>query len=208
MLSQKRALKQYIERHIREGFMQRDDIVQATILEFRSEFGGTDFYQAVATTVDRYLARYLIMESRWVTATDCDKLDKAFCELERLGIIARQHFACCNDCGHKEMQSEIRRMRGRSMTKSVKGSQKLIGFAFFHQQDTERAVKNGTLFVTFDVLEKNDARAAEVGAMIVEALKRAGLVTTWNGSYLQRIAVTNLSWRKRRFSSLTVRNTG
>jgi len=217
MLSNKRALKQYIERHIKEGFLQRDEIIASTIVEFRGEIGGADFYQAVSATVDKYLARYLIMESGWVTATDCDKLDKAFCELEKRGIVARQHFACCNDCGHQEMQSEVRRVLGRgrarkrdrvikavneAMTQASQAMTDLKGFAFFHQQDTQRAIKQGTLFLTFDSLEKNVEKAVEVGATVVDVLKDVGFVVTWNGSYLQRIAVTKVSWRKRRFSAL------
>ena len=223
MLSKNRALKEFIERHIKEGFLQRDEIIAATIVEFRGEFGGADFYQAVAATVDKYLARYLIMESGWVTATDCDKLDKAFSELEKRGILARQHFACCNDCGHQEMQSEVRRVIGRSRARKRDRVMKVVnqamkdanqamkdanqaitdlkGFAFFHQQDTQRAIKQGTLFLTFDSIERNVDKAVEVGATVVDVLKDVGFVVTWNGSYLQRIAVTKVSWRKRRFSS-------
>ncbi|MBS1997611.1 MAG: hypothetical protein JSS86_14920 [Cyanobacteria bacterium SZAS LIN-2] len=210
MLSKNRALKEFIERHIKEGFLQRDEIIAATIVEFRGEFGGADFYQAVAATVDKYLARYLIMESGWVTATDCDKLDKAFSELERRGILARQHFACCNDCGHQEMQSEVRRVVGSRRTRKRDRVMKAVnqavselkGFAFFHQQDTQRAIKQGTLFLTFDSIERNVEKAVEVGATVVEVLKDVGLVVSWNGSYLQRIAVTKVSWRKRRFSAM------
>jgi len=204
MLSKKKALKQFIERHVKEGFMQRDDIVQATIYEFRGEFGGPDFLKAVSTTVDRYLARYLIMESSWISATDCDKLDTAFEQLESLGIVSRQHFCCCNDCGHREMQSELRRLRGKRRVRALKSAVRLKGFAFFHHQDTERAIKSGMLFLTFDSLEKNIEKAVEVGSTILEVLKQTGLNVSWNGSYLQRIAITNLSWRKRRFSRLKV----
>ena len=191
MLSKKRALKQFIERHIKAGFMQRDDIVQATISEFRGEFGGPDFYKAVAVTVDRYLARYLIMESAWVSATDCDKLDKAFADLETQGVLTRQNFTCCNDCGHEEMQSELRKQKRK----------KLRGFAFFHQQDTQKACQGNNLLLTFDAIEKNLEKAVEVGEDIVKALQKAGLVAEWNGSYLQRIVV-KVSWKKRRFSCL------
>jgi hypothetical protein len=200
MLSKKRALKQFIDNHIKSGFMHRDEIVQATLIEFRGEFGGKDFLKAICTTVDRNLARYLITESAWVLPTDCDKLDRAFDALQKEGVVTRQHFACCNDCGHREMQSELRRM-GKVKHRSVKG------FAFFHQQDTARAVKSGSLYITFDALatvgevevDKAIERALLVGERIVAALSAAGLKTHWDGSYLRRIEVP-VTWRKRRFS--------
>ena len=194
MLSKKRALKQFIERHIKEGFLQRDDIIQATLMEFRGEFGGPDFDKAVAATVDRHLARYLIMESAWVASTDCDKIERAFRDLEKMGVVTRQHFACCNDCGHREMQSELRRLR--------KGAS-VRGFAFFHHQDTQRAIKQGTLFLTFDAIEKNVEKAVEIGGIVLDTIRKTGLKAEWSGSYLQRIAVS-VNWRKRRFSAAGV----
>ena len=198
MLSKKRALKQFIEQHVKEGFLQRDEIIQATLIEFRGEFGGPDFYQAVSATVDRNLARHLIMESAWVATTDCDRLEKAFSELEQIGIVTRQHFTCCNDCGHREMQSELRRRRKGKKTQ---------GFAFFHQQDTRRAIKHGVIFLTFDALEKDVEKAVAVGALVLEGLRKSGLKAAWNGSYLQRIEIT-LNWRKRRFSCANIDRAG
>ncbi|WP_295698395.1 hypothetical protein [Lapillicoccus sp.] len=146
-------------------------------------------------------------EATWADEGDYPRLEAAFAALDGTGIVARMNFACCQTCGHAEIDDE-----------RVDGSR---GYVFFHQQDTERLAPGGTdLFLAFggfdfaagvdpSLVERaragdEDAKQAAivaseelVGAEVAGALRREGLIVEWDGTCAQRIRVTGLDWRKR-----------
>jgi hypothetical protein len=121
--------------------------------------------------------------------TDCDRLDAAFSDLEGKGVLARQDFSCCQNCGHGEAWSEVKEGLSRG--------QKLQGYTFYHQQDTERAVDGGGLYLAYGAVADGDEAETAVGKAIAEALQAQGLNVTWNGTNKQRIFV-KLDWKRRR----------
>ena len=73
------------------------------------------------------------------------------------------------------------------------------GYAFFHAQDTERAVEGGGLYLNYGARQEGEAAALAVGHAIVATLAEHGFQTDWDGSIGRRIGVA-ISWRKRRSS--------
>jgi hypothetical protein len=77
----------------------------------------------------------------WPKVTDCDRLDAAFEELERNGIVARANFTCCSNCGRAEIGGPMQEAAARGLC--------VRGYAFFHQQSTERAVEGSGVMLKY-----------------------------------------------------------
>lgn len=173
---------------VRGGFRTRDEVLEAAH-DRAAEVG---FDRAVVTAfVDRAWRERLAEQDAWPATTDSDRLDAAFAELDRTGVVARMDFTCCQTCGVAEIDDE------------VGAGQDPAGYVFFHQQDSERLDgEDATLLLSFGVFRAADADAYEAAALAVghrvrAALERAGLTVDWPGTTSRRIAVTGLDWRRR-----------
>ena len=118
----------------------------------------------------------------------CDCLDQAFAALERSGVVARQNFACCQTCGHAEIGDEIAEAQEKA---------DVVGYTFYHMQDTERAAEGGGLYLSYGALEQTESALQKVGRSIVEALRKEGLKAEWDGDPKKRIEIRDLLWRRR-----------
>lgn len=109
-------------------------------------------------------------------------LERAFINLRKDGYIALHKFWCCQTCGWAAMEGRInRRMEGGDVIK---------GAVFYHQQDHERAVSEGVLFISYDGhLESQVA----TGKALVAALEKEGLQVEWDGSPGTRVKVVLVS---------------
>jgi phosphoribosylanthranilate isomerase len=97
-----RTLQQTIDdmrRHIRrmtaEGFHTPEEIATSAVEVFLGE-QAQDVLEPIAERMTRDAVQtHLDAQKEWPAITDCDLLDRAFGELDRAGIVARQHFTCC-----------------------------------------------------------------------------------------------------------------
>lgn len=181
-------LKRGIAAQVAEGFTEADEIVMGFVEDPDEEEYGELDEEAVEKLVDQAIRAHHVKQTKWPPPTDCDKLDAAFKALERKGIVARQHFTCCSNCGHHEIWDEI---------KEAQAKRKVIGYAFYHMQDTQSAVDGGGIYVKFAAVENDDVKKRLVGQKIVDALTTTGLKPRWDGDPGCAIAV-RLKWRKRR----------
>jgi hypothetical protein len=194
-------IRAFAAHKVAEGFDGGEQIIDQTLALFVSgeaynpsyfcfstqEEGKSYQEQELRPHVERITADLLEerrrLESEWAEPTDCDKLDWAFDELNRCGIIARQNLPCCMACARAE----------------IGYGQGGMGYAFYHEQDTARA-PDGGLLLAFGSPGGGEDQTVRVGARIVKELNRFGLRTEWSGSTDDRILVP-LEWKKRRFSS-------
>jgi hypothetical protein len=167
----KKYLKQLVARHVKEGFLKRKQIIELVINEFQDlddniynddaadDATGNLNGDAAASPLDliannrtrrlrqleiwtdHALAQHREEERRYPPLTDCDRIERAFQKLQEQNIIARQHFSCCNSCGHRQIESEGIKLMMRG--------QKKRGYVFYHKDDTERAARSGLLYLTF-----------------------------------------------------------
>jgi hypothetical protein len=88
-------MREYIVRKIAAGFDSAEDIASRA-LEVVSDAQEPEVLRAIAERLTREAAlAHLAAEQQWPAVTDCDLLDRAFEELQRAGIVARQDFTCC-----------------------------------------------------------------------------------------------------------------
>jgi len=137
----------------------------------------------------------LAEQESWPAETDVDRLLRAFAALDRDGVLARDHFTCCQRCGHDEIGG------------AVPAGQRRDGYTFFHQQDTERAASGGPLYLAYGAFGGPDlasnhpagddpAGDEAIGRRVVKALEAERLSVEWDGTSASRIAV-HLAWHRR-----------
>jgi hypothetical protein len=119
----------------------------------------------------------------WPESTDNDRLTLAFRDLETTGIVARENFACCRNCGMTEIRDEIA------------AGQTARGFVFYHAQGAEHGAAGEGVTLYYDALDGSDTAAT--GTEIVAALTGHGLTPRWSGSGGQGIHVP-MVWQRRR----------
>lgn len=143
--------------------------------------------EVVAPIVDECITA--LAAEAWPEVTDCDRLDAAFAGLDRAGVRARQHFACCNRCGHHEMTEDIHLARELGA--------KIEGYTFYHRQDAEAVVTSGLLRIRYATLGGEDEADAALGWRIVAALREQGFSPVWSGDPFETIVLQGFVWRRR-----------
>ncbi len=186
------SVLEFIRLRVAEGFLTEDEILERGLDTF-ADSPGCDF-DALQALILRHTREAMIAhreaQKHWPTETDCDRLDFAFYRLEEeAGIVARQNFTDCQTCGHYEIQGEL---QARQKQRPV------VGYTFYHEQDTEHLVDDGTLYLAFGAVEAGEPAELAVAQRVVTVLREAGLTVTWNGSTKTRILVQDLDWKKRR----------
>lgn len=144
------------------------------------EGAGLEYPRAVRITETVWRERFA-EQAGWPETTESDAIEEAFEELEDRHIVARADFTCCANCGHGEIHDEL--------------DEDSIGYVFFHNQSTDRAVAEGQLYLYYGACEQE--RAAEVGGLIVAELMAAGLPVEWSGDPGKAIVVGPIEWRRR-----------
>jgi hypothetical protein len=103
-------------------------------------------------------------------------LQAAFITLNHVGLVAREHLACCTTCGHADSERLPRQSSD-------------FGYAFYHAQDTESASHSGKLYIGFSSFDPAKKETQRVGKLIVKTLRNEGLKCSWNGDSNERICV-------------------
>jgi hypothetical protein len=182
-------LHEFIAYRIREGFESAHEIVENAQEWAYQHYGRGDLLPEIKRFTAEALAAHQAEQSGWGPTTDCDRLDAAFAALNAQGIVARQDFSCCNNCGFTEIWDEVE--------EAVK-QQPIEGYVFYHLQSTERAIKTGQLLMAYGCVENDPKSLQGVGNTIVAELRRAGLHASWGGTAGHPIVVEGMVWRRRR----------
>lgn len=186
------ALHDHITLSVKMGFDDRANIIEAAVDYLRDEYDDVhELRRLAARLTDSALARHTAEQRTWTHETDCDKLDEAFAELDRNGIVARQHFTCCQTCGHTEIGYEIGKA---TVHRTVRG------YVFFHAQDTESVIETDKLYLAYGTPNDNADDAVQIAHEVVATLRRYGLSVEWNGLIQKRICIKNIHWQRRRLT--------
>ncbi|OSZ70402.1 hypothetical protein CAP40_03060 [Sphingomonas sp. IBVSS2] len=182
-------VRDQIRRDVASGFYDEDAILTNASDAFADDLSPDELRPLAQKLLRQALAEQRAAERLWPGETDCDRLDAAFAALEESGVIARQNFSCCGNCGATEIWDEVR------AAEDAGGAAR--GYAFYHMQDTESAVDGGGLYLNYGACDEGEDAALAVAREIVAELEAHGLETRWDGSWDQRIGVA-LDWKRRR----------
>ena len=182
-------VRSFIAYRVQEGFESAHDIIEnATDYAF-GKHERDDLQLEIKRITAEELAAHRVEQAGWEGPTDCDRLNQAFAALNRQGIVARQDFSCCNNCGFTEIWDEIEQEERR---------QPVAGYVFYHLRATERAIKVGELLLAYGSIEDDPAALQRVANKVVTELRRVGLNASWRGTTSHPIVVDGLVWRRRR----------
>lgn len=179
---------------VRGGFASREQIIDSACLAAEGDAPELEIEALATRIVDEVLAVHALAQRSWIGETDCERLDEAFAELDRQGIVARQNFTCCQSCGHSEIANEI---------EATEVFRPVRGYVFYHIQDLESVVRNGYLYLAFGSVSGELKESEIIAQEICEILRKAGLEPDWNGSIRTRICIRDLNWQRRRYAEDT-----
>ena len=152
--------------------------------DFMEEFLDEDLAlseERVRTAFDLAFQARLAQQAQWTAEETTTNLDRAFEELNGAGVIARQNFSCCMNCGSSEIHDER------------DDSREWRGYVFFHEQDTDRLLESGSVYLAYGAFEPVDLHQL-VETDILPVLARHGLQPGWDGDLDTRILVGNAQW--------------
>ncbi|MDO5077175.1 hypothetical protein [Corynebacterium sp.] len=135
-----------------------------------------------AERLAEYLIEQRIAQQRTFGEVPPMPITQAFAELEELGVIAKENFACCQTCGHDEILLQVR------------DPQQWKGYVFFHQQDAEDIFETGEGALAFGHAPGGtDLDIAElINGTILPVLHKHHITATWNGSPRTRILLSGV----------------
>lgn len=212
---------------LRPGFASRDSVVDVVADMLADEYEVAD--RAVAeTVVDQVRAERQAEIAAGSGPDDSARLEAAFATLHERGVLALMDFTCCQTCGHAEIADHRTPSRGepsylgwgshREGNLDAPGWQEW-GYAFFHQQDTERLVESpAVLYLGFGSFspapgtDPDQVRAAvddeqawaelhaqsdlAAGQVVVDTLREHGFPVHWDGNVGARPQVSIRDWRR------------
>lgn len=183
------AFGQYIARQVAAGFDSPDEITSSAVEMFADDVAPAVLRPIAERLTTEHVNAHQAAQANWPAVTDCDRLDAAMAELTRSGIVCRQNFSCCGNCGAYEIGAEMQAERRAGIH--------VRGYAFYHVQDTETAVNGSGLLLNYGSVRSTKEALTAIGHEIVDALRRHGLATDWNKSPNTRIGVL-VDWKRRR----------
>jgi hypothetical protein len=185
-------IREFIAHRVREGFESAHEIIENAQNLAYEKYGRDDLLPEIRRLTAEALAVHQAEQAGWGPTTDCDRLDSAFAALNTQGIVARQDFSCCNNCGFTEIWDEVEK---------EEKDHAVEGYVFYHLQCTERAIKTGQLLMAYGCVEEDPQAFLGVANKIVAELRKAGLKASWGGTDGHPILVEDLVWRRRRKES-------
>ena len=191
-IEERNDLKLWARIHVRSGYEPVEEIEEILLdlcNDFESPLSERDRLYEIRSIVIQAIRDLREDQLTWPVLTDSDRLELAFDILEDNGIVARQNFTCCGTCGASEIVIEMEdyEVCGRPAR----------GYAFFHQQDTESAVENGNLYLSYGATNTSDEDVLlKIGQEVFRTLKSVGLDTHWDGQLDHRIGI-NMQWQRR-----------
>jgi len=187
------SVREFVEARAREGFKPVEEVERLAVIALADEWPARRVGPVAHRETPLAYERHAAEELTWEAATDCDRLDAAFAELESRGIIARQNFMDCAECAFDEVQSLMWKLREQG--------RKVRGYVFYHEEDTAQAARGEGLALSYGAIDKADRKWVAIGRQVAAALNRHGLTATWSGDSNDRVTIENIVWRKRRSTS-------
>lgn len=139
--------------------------------------------------IDRQWSAKLREQQNWPRVTDFDRLDRVFEDLRTQRLIALHCAGNTQSDGWDD---------ARQFWDEAGGPQSDIdGAIFYHGQDVEHVVQDGSLYLAFGRLPNATRSAIDIATQVVAALKNAGFDAKMPADESQRILITGLKWQKR-----------
>ena len=179
---------------VEAGYQSREEIIASVVANWQSDQNSTDFGVAVQRATDEVIAEHMRDQANWPVVTDYDRLDQAFAELDANGILTRQNYEYTLTSGCAAIRAEIEREQSK---------RPIRGFVFFHEQDTEQAVRCDGPVLAWGAVAEDETGWKALAEEIMAAVRRHGLKCSWHGETNSRISIDGMTWYRRRSASVS-----
>lgn len=112
---------------------------------------------------------------------DRARIETAFAELEKRGIIARADFECCTGCASYAIANQEK--------DAWTGDVPAVGAVHFNEQATDAANEGGTLYLGHGSFADTEVENLRVAELTCQVLREQGLAVRWNGDTARKILV-------------------
>lgn len=129
------------------------------------------------------------VEASWPERTDWDKIAFIFARLDATGIIALHNAGMTQSDGLSDV--------GEERYRRSENASDITGFVFYTQQDVERVLTDGTLYLAFGRIDNSPVDPMRIAQRIVDAFNAAGFKAKMPADTRERIVVSGISWKKR-----------
>lgn len=111
------------------------------------------------------------------------RLNKAFTQMRKSGLLAYQNFSCCMTCGCYELAEKAKTMEKQP-----------IGYVFYRRQNGDRIRRDEQMGETPSVYLAfgtyvSEWSAKQIADLVIGCLTANGLTVEWNGDVCKRILV-------------------
>lgn len=179
---------------VRAGLRSRDDLVEwidsmlwDTGVREVEPFEPRDDGERIVRELCERVVDALIATYAAPSDGDNARLDRAFAELERRGIVARQAIGWTWREGLEMVLAE-------EVPAARRAGLDVRGYAFFHEYVIESAIADRALEIGVGARAGDPAESAAIGREVVEVLKSAGLPASWSGDRADPIVVEPFTW--------------
>jgi hypothetical protein len=137
---------------------------------------------AVHSAIKDQIARQV----SWPKVTDCDRLDSAFSDLNKRGVLTIAGDICCSNCAHDQLDGD------------VQNDLNAHGYAFYNAHDVAGVVPDASwfMFIGFGCPDGGPAEITSVAREVARALEKHGLKAIWDGDPMEKVWV-RLTWQRR-----------
>jgi len=118
-----------------------------------------------------------------------ENLSTAFATMRKIGLLARQNFMCCQNCGGYAMAT-----KATEMIDEGKKKEDIKGCVFYHSQDNENKRDGDNFYLAYGTMgtkKYGDIGLSnkEVGKLVCKILSIYDVPYKWNGKEEERILI-------------------
>jgi hypothetical protein len=129
-------------------------------------------------------------ENRWPAVTSFDRLDGAFEQLRRRGVLAAHRCGITQQDGLDVVDTLYDDAGGQNSG--------MVGYCFYTHQDMEGAMEDGGgMRLSFGSLSTNAGEGADVGRTAQQVLAASGFTVEWDGTVESRLLLRGFQWQRR-----------
>ena len=179
---------EYIRYYVWSGYYGPDevfDIIDDEVFE-----GDGEDEAWLRTAIRRAFRKKRAAERTWPEITDCDRLDRAFEELQGQGILVSHKTGYTQQDG-LDVVTELYKEAGGKKSG-------LAGYCFYTIQDVETALWSDVgLWLAFGAFLRGREHGVAVGRRLRDVFERFGFNVVWDGTIDSRLLLSGFRWQRR-----------
>ena len=184
-------MEEQIDVFVRAGYMTEEEVIEEVSELFEDANESELAARVRAKMAER--RRELDAISPPGRPSAYERLRSAFEQLEQHGVLAREHYWCCQTCARTAIHDEVAQAHDEGHAPR--------GYVFFHSQDTDRAAETGLLLIRFSGILEDLRRdgwdaSMRIGEELVMVLRAYDFAPEWSGRPDDTINLP-ITWDKR-----------